>query len=389
MAALNVSIESSSRRGPLRVYLPCTGLGRQQRGFEAFTTECARALSGDARLAISVFAGGPSTEVPARAMANLPRDSRWAEWLGRMVRREPYFVEQASFFLSFLPQLVRGRPDLVYYADLNLGNLCWHWRRLSGARYRLLFYNGGAMSTPFTRMDFVQQLTPMGLEEALARGESAERQVVLPHGVDIPAAIPTRGIPAHRVALGLPTARRIVLSVGLLDQSIKRMDYLIREIASIAAPRPYLVLLGAESPETRKVRELAMELLGADGVMIRTIERKELSAYYRTADMFALASLREGFGMSYVEALVHGLPVVAHDTPGTRYVLGQFATLRNLAVPGEAARAISESLAVPSGDDDRRARHAYAREHFGWDVLTPRYAELFLRVSSLPIGRGA
>lgn len=387
--ALAVPSEAAARRGPLRVFLPCTGLGRQQRGFEAFTAECARALSGDARLAISVFSGGPYTEVPAHATANLPRDSRWAEWLGKVARREPYFVEQASFFLSFLPLLVRGQPDLVYYADLNLGNLCWHWRRWSGARYRLLFYNGGAMTTPFTRMDFVQQLTPMGLGEALARGESAERQAVLPHGVAMPDVVPARAVPGSRVSLGLPTARRIVLSVGLLDETIKRMDYLIREIALIPSPRPYLVLLGAESPETPRVCRLAMELLGTDGVMIRTVERRELAAYYRAVDVFALASLREGFGMSYVEALAHGLPVVAHDTPGTRYVLGKYARLRNLGAAGEGARAIREALATPVVDADRHARHDYARRHFGWDVLSPRYAELFLRMPSLPIGRSA
>ena len=387
--AMTMSNDPVARRGPLRVFFPCTGLGRQQRGFEAFTADCARALRSDARLAISVFAGGPSSEVPSRATANFPRHSREAAWLGRVFGREPYFMEQASFFLSFLPQLVSGRPDLVYYADLNLGNLCWHWRRVSGARYRLLFYNGGAMTTPFTRMDFVQQLTPMGLEEAIARGESPDRQAVLPHGVEMPAALPARAVPGSRVALGLPTARRIVLSVGLLDLSIKRMDYLIREIASIQSPRPYLVLLGAESPETPEVRRLAMELLGADGVMIRTVERRELSAYYCAADVFALASLREGFGMSYVEALAHGLPVVAHDTPGTRYVLGEFAALHDLRVDGEAARAIRAALSTPSGDADRCARHAYAHERFGWDVLGPQYSELFLRVSALPIGRRA
>lgn len=380
---------TTSARLPLRVFLPCTGLGRQQRGFEAFTTECARALRNDDRISMKVFAGGPSSEVSAQVLPNVARDSRVAEWLGRVVGRESYFVEQASFFMSFLPHLVRDEPDLVYYADLNLGNMCWHWRRLTGARYRLLFYNGGAMRTPFTRMDFVQQLTPMGLQEAIARGESPDRQTVLPHGVEVGEALPPRGLPAHRVPLGLPTARSIVLSVGLLDESIKRMDYLIREIASMASPRPYLVLLGAQSPETPRVRQLATNLLGSDGVMIRTVQRKELSAYYRVADVFALASLREGFGMSYVEALVHGLPVVAHDTAGTRFVLGNHGVLRDLTIPGEGARAIATSLAAPASELNRAAKHAYAREHFGWSILRDQYAELFLRVGSMPIGRNA
>jgi len=374
---------------PIRIFFPCTGLGRQRRGFETFTAECARALDGDKRLAITVFAGGQATDVPACVLRNLPRDSRAASWLARIIRREPYFVEQASFFLSFLPYLVRGRPDLIYFADQNLGNLCWHWRRFTRGRYRLLFYNGGAMTSPFTRTDFVQQLTPMWLHEALARGESAERQIVLPHGVTIPDALPARLPRPNRVSLGLPTARTIVLSVGLLDRSIKRMDYLVREIASLAAPRPFLVLLGAESPETPGVRELAMKLLGADGVMIRTVERQELAAYYGAADLFALASLREGFGLAYVEALVNGLPIVAHDSPGTRYVLGEFATLSDLARPGAGAAAITQALTAPVLESERQKRFAYARLRFGWNALSESYADMFLRVSAMPLGRSA
>jgi len=121
---------------PVRVFLPCTGLGRQRRGFETFTLQCADALRADPRIALS----------------------------------------------SFLPALVLGRPDVVYFADLNLGNLCWHWRRLSGQRFKLLYYNGGLTTRPFTRADMVRQLTPAGLDEAVARGEAREHRTVLPHG---------------------------------------------------------------------------------------------------------------------------------------------------------------------------------------------------------------
>ena len=137
----------------MRVYFPCTGLGHQRRGFETFTLECARALGGDARLAISVFAGGAVPEVPVHIVANLARASRGASWLGSITGRDSYFAEQFTFFLAFLPHLVNGRPDVVYFADLNLGNLCWHWRRVSRQRFRLLFCNG-----------VVARVTPQGVQ---------------------------------------------------------------------------------------------------------------------------------------------------------------------------------------------------------------------------------
>lgn len=367
----------------MRVFFPCTGLGRQQRGFETFTLECALALGGDPRLELSVFSGGDVAGVAASTLWNLPRDSRGARLLARLHGRGPYFSEQLTFFLSFLPHLARGRPDVIYFADLNLGNLCWHWRRITGQRFSLLFYNGGLTTKPFTRADLVQQLTPLGLAEATERGEDPARQVVLPHGVRIPALLPSRITSADRIALSLPADRPVVLSVGLLDTTIKRMDYLVREIASLGEPRPFLCLLGAECAESQRVRALALELLGRNGALIRTVPSAEVGAYYRAADVFVLSSLREGFGLAYVEALAHGLPVIAHDFAATRYILGDLASLVDLSAHGAAAQAIVSSLAEPASEERRALRHSTARARFGWDALREQYVSILLRAAAL------
>jgi glycosyltransferase involved in cell wall biosynthesis len=365
---------------PVRVFLPCTGLGRQRRGFETFTLECADALRADPRIALTVFSGGALPGVDARVRWNMPRDSTLAALIGRVIRRDRYFVEQATFFLSLLPALVLGRPDVVYFADLNLGNLCWHWRRLTRQRFKLLYYNGGLTTRPFTRSDFVQQLTPAGLGDAVARGEDASHQTVLAHGVRIPDALPARITGDARRALGLPADRPVVLAVGMLDTAIKRTDYLIREIAALPSPRPFLCLLGADGPDADAVRSLATSLLG-DDLLVRAVPHDAIGDYYRAADLFALASLREGFGLVYVEALAHGLPIVAHDTPVTRHVLGDFASLVDLSRPGEGSRAIAAGLAAPPDEVVRTERHATARARFGWDALREQYAQLLLRVA--------
>ena len=369
---------------PVRVFLPCTGLGRQRRGFETFTLECAEALRADPRIALTVFAGGDVAGAPAaRARWNLRRDGTLSSLVAPLVRRDRYFVEQASFFLSFLPALVTGRPDVVYFADLSLGNLCWHWRRVSGQRFKLLYYNGGLTTRPFTRADMVQQLTPAGLDEALARGESRARQIVLAHGVRVPDSPPTRITGDARRTLGLPAGRPIVLAVGMLDTEIKRTDALVRAVAELPAPRPFLALLGADGPDAATVRALARDLLGDDGFLARAVPHDEIGAYYRAADVFALASLREGFGLAYVEALAHGLPIVAHDTPVTRHLLGDFAALSDISTDGALARALHTVLATPSTDAQRRARHLSARTRFGWDTLREDYAQMLLRVAEV------
>ena len=369
---------------PVRVFLPCTGLGRQRRGFEAFTLECADALRADPRIALTVFAGGDVPGIPAAHVRwNLPRDGTISSLVAPLVRRDRYFVEQATFFLSFLPALVTGRPDVVYFADLNLGNLCWHWRRVSGQRFKLLYYNGGLTTRPFTRADMVQQLTPAGLDEAVLRGEPAERQIVLAHGVRVPDTLPARITGDARRAIGLPVDRPIILAVGMLDTQIKRTDAVVRAIAALPAPRPFLALIGADGPDAAHVRALAHDLLGDDGFLARAVPHDEIGDYYRAADVFMLASLREGFGLAYVEALAHGLPIVAHDTPVTRHLLDGFATLTDITLPGALSHAVATALATPSTEAQRRARHASARTRFGWDTLREDYVRLLMRVAEI------
>lgn len=366
----------------VRVFFPCTGLGRQRRGFETFTRECAAALAVDPRLDITVFGGGgPYAAAGERATFNLPRDGVPARVVGVLSRKDPYFVEQASFFAGFLPHLVAHRPDVVYFADLNLGNACWHWRRITGARFRLLFYNGGATTKPFTRCDLVQQVSPEHFDSAIARGESAEHQALLPHGVDLPRVFtPPRPDERARIraAFGLPVDRPLLLSVGMLDSTVKRMDYLIREIASLAGARPFLLLAGANSAETPRILAAARDALGEGGFTARMFAPDELRLVYRAADAFALASLREGFGIAMVEALGAGLPCVLHDTPNTAYIAGTHALRGDLTRPGGMAPLIAAALRTPRDEGAMLRRHEWVWRRFSWETLRSNYAELLL-----------
>jgi len=378
----------------IRVFMPCTGLGRELRGFEAFTRDCALALRARSDVAVTAFGGGPKLAVGERRVFSLGRRGRAARVLGGLLRRDPYFIEQASFFAAFLPAVIAGRPDVIYFGDLNLGNALWHWRRLTAARFRLLYYNGGATTRPFTRCDLVQQVSPEHLETAIARGESLAQQFLLPHGVFIdrvfaPPSPAERA--SRRAALGFDADATVVLSVGALDASVKRMDYVIDEVAAMSG-NPHLVLMGAEGPETPAIRARAAARLPGRCAIL-TLPRAEARQVYPLADAFVLASRTEGFGIAQVEALAAGLPCVAHDTPTTAYVLGPHGVRADLTKPGALRAALADALdrARRDGPGGAAARHAYAYERFSWDRLAPAYAAALVACATgrRPDGVGA
>lgn len=362
-----------------RVFLVCSGLGRVRRGYETFMQECFEALCRFPPLEAHLFKGGGPDGWRSVTLPNLNRSGYGARIVGELTRRGPYVVEQVTFTAGLVPRIARERPDVVYYCDPTVGKLLWHWRRVSGARFRLLFHNGGPHPPPYRWCDHVHQLTPPAAEEAVARGADPSRQTVLPAGTRI-GPVPRAPDPTERArrraALGLPIDRPMVLSVGALNRGHKRMDYLVREIALLSEPRPFLVMLGETERETPSVRAIGDLLLGPDGYRMSGEPREVVDAYYRAADAFVLASLTEAFGLALAEAQAHGLPCVGHDYPVARFVLngeGYFADLRQT---GALAHALAIALAGPDSDLARARRHQSVRDRFGWSELGPRYAAM-------------
>lgn len=372
---------------PLRILFACTGLGRERRGFETFTRGCAQALRGEPSLAIEVFAGGEDGHVEGeRVVPNLPRASGAAKALGALLGRDPYFIEQGSFFVGLLPSLVGRAPELIYFADLNLGNALWHWRRLTGAPWKLLFYNGGNTTMPYTRCDHVQLMTPAAEAAALARGERRERLTVLPHGVDVaPVLAPVEPAArrAARAALGIPADGEVLLSVGQLDRATKRTHLLIEAVAAAEAPRPFLLLVGADGPDGEKLRALAQARL-RDGWRWMTVPHARMPTVYAAADRAALLSHGEGFGLAYAEALAHGLPLLVHDDDTTRFVVAEAGVRFPIRDVADAVAGLRTLRAQPVDAASARTRHASIQARFGWDALRPAYVALFHRVADRP-----
>ncbi len=230
---------------------------------------------------------------------------------------------------------------------------------------------------------------------SLHRADPGRIDVVHP-GVDLQTFTPGDRA-AARAELGLPAGRPIVAFVGRI-QPLKAPDVLLRAVALLPEVRVLVAGgpsgTGLASPDG--LRKLAAELGIADRVdFLPPQSRERLAQVYRAADLVAVPSYSESFGLVAVEAQACGTPVVAaavgglpvavadgrsgalvdgHDpdrwAESIRAVLaGDPATLRAAAV-GHAARfswdATVDALLAGYGraveDYARARRHAAARD---------------------------
>ena len=112
------------------------------------------------------------------------------------------------------------------------------------------------------------------------------------------------------------TDKKIVISMGRL-QRVKGFDILIEAIGMIEKQNVVLLIAGEDFGEMNKL-DWMIEKSGLKEkvFLIGMIEGKEKIEFLRNADVFALPSHHENFGIVYGEALAAGTPIVASkNTP--------------------------------------------------------------------------
>jgi glycosyltransferase involved in cell wall biosynthesis len=160
--------------------------------------------------------------------------------------------------------------------------------------------------------------------------------------------------------LSLPPAfpsGRIILTVGrwAASERYKGVDELIRAVAQLrpAVPSLHLVAVGG-GDDLSRLRELATGLGVADRVhFLEGLSREEIAACYARADLVALPSTGEGFGLVYLEAMAFAKSVVGVACGGTTDIVQD--GVNGLLVPPGDAGALAQTLNRLIGDDPLRA----------------------------------
>ncbi|GAB6048156.1 hypothetical protein JCM19379_19840 [Methyloparacoccus murrellii] len=294
-----------------------------------------------------------------------------------------------------LARALTGRPDLIWLqymtptlAPLLVARLCTgrliacvhvaagHYR--AGGQWRLRWLARWVC----TRVVCVSHTTARGLFGLPVKGGYLGGRVrVLPNAIDL-AAVQLAPRRDWRRELDLPPTARLVGFVGRLAH-VKGVDVLLRAAASLTADRPdvHWVVVG-DGSERAELESLA-EALGLSAAVhfVGAVAREDIYSAIKGFDIGVMPSRPglEGFGLSALEAMACGVPLVASAVDALPEVVldGETGILAPPGEPVALAAALRKLLDDPALADrlrDRALRHVAG--NYGLAAYRARLAEV-------------
>jgi D-inositol-3-phosphate glycosyltransferase len=200
--------------------------------------------------------------------------------------------------------------------------------------------------------------------------------------------------PLARIALGLPAEERLLLQLGRMVPR-KGVDTVIRSLAQLKQTHQTtvrLLIVGGDltdpdpriTAEIMRLQMIAAELGVADQVtFVGRQGREVLKHYYSAADIFITTPWYEPFGITPIEAMACGTPVIGANVGGIKFTVRDGET--GYLVPPNDPIALAERIAhlyqQPQllNDFGQKAIHR-ANTLFTWQTVTTMMARLYEQV---------
>ena len=170
----------------------------------------------------------------------------------------------------------------------------------------------------------------------------------------------------------------------------KRVDYLIREVATLRRGTPTEVVLlvaGARTEQTRGLLALAREFLGHSAYFLLDQPRERMPAIYRAADVFALCSLKEMMPIALLEAGASGLPCLVSRHPVVTWMAGPGGEGVEMERPGALAGALRAYLHKGYRQGVGEAARRHTVESFSKDAIVQQDLAMYRDVVAREAGR--
>lgn len=268
---------------------------------------------------------------------------------------------------SFAREALRVRPHGALFTHVSLLPLM-RFLRVASPRTRAgLLGHGVEVWKPLSRIaraslrqvDSVIAPSRFTAEQLIAiNGVERHKVCVIPHSLppdwNAPPIIEPRptGAAPQLLAVARLTPADVYKGVG---QIVAAMPAVVR-----AHPQVKLSIAGDGSDRPR-LEELARSLrMRASIEFVGEVSEPRLRELYAQSDLFVLPSQKEGFGLVFLEAMFHGVPVIAARAGGAVDVVEHGGT--GMLVGGDDSAELSAAICQLMDDPARRLRLARAAQ---------------------------
>lgn len=216
-------------------------------------------------------------------------------------------------------------------------------------------------------------------------GMPPEKVVEIPPGVD-------KGFFKHssrkgkliRSKFGIQDHENLIGYIGRLAW-YKNLDVLIKAFLILKKRydlKDVHLLIGGDGDKRNEVMRL-IEKSKEDVVLTGFIPDKDLPAYYSALDLYVLPSnsRQETFGISLLEALCCGVPVVAPNLPGVRQVVNKsgggllFSPGNPFDLAERIARLLNGNL-----DEYKKSAESFSRKWPSWEEIASKYVQIYREI---------
>lgn len=266
-----------------------------------------------------------------------------------------------------LPVLL-ARPSVITTHGLHLLRRSEGIRRTAVRRsLQLAMASTRAVIATSTRES--QELT------SLARPRDALKLRVIVNGVDPPARRDSADREITRAALGVEPDSILGLFIGELEERKEPLLAIAAAQRVQQAGLPFVLAIAGEGPLSNAVRACS------SGSLLPLGYRADSDRLLAAADVFLLPSSREGMSLALLEAMSHGVAVIAADAPGAAEAIGDTGLLFPIGDEAAFANAISRlassrELRQKLGAEGRRR----ALDDFGADRCVAETAAVYATI---------
>ena len=323
----------------------------------------------------------PRFSPPINAVREFAYSGDFTIWLWKNIRNYDLLHIHAIFSYPSTIAMAIARLQKVPYIVRPLGQLCT-WSLQQSARKKQLYLRiieksnlNHSQSIHFTSEAEEQEASLLNLSSP---------NFILPHGLSISAKIPD-AYQLLREHFNLPVDEPIILFLSRLHPK-KGLDYLIPALGKLSHYRFTFILAGSGDPDYENEIK---SLLVSEGIQNRThltgfIKGEIKDLLMQGADLFALTSYSENFGISVLESLAAGTPVII--TPGVALSdivdQQQIGSVAELDV-NEISAAIQHFLDNPQEAKKIGARaRQFILDNYTWDKIALNMVSVYQDITS-------